>query len=230
MTHPSPQALMLFAAGLGTRMRPLTDDRPKPLIPVAGRALIDHALDQAPPGLPVVVNLHYRGAQIRDHLAGRTGTRFSDESDRLLETGGGLKRALPLLGADPVFVMNSDAVWTGPSPLTQLAAHWDSRQMDALLLLVPRAQATGHTGAGDFVADAQGRLTRGPGAVYTGAHITRTGPVADWPEDIFSLNRVWDQMAGRGRLFGLIHQGGWCDVGRPDSIPLAEALLRGADV
>lgn len=220
-----PKALMLFAAGLGTRMRPLTDDRPKPLVTVGGRALIDHALDQARGVARTVINLHYRADQMRAHLAGRAGIVFSDESARLLETGGGLKQALPHLGAEPVFVLNSDAVWTGANALDQLAAVWDPARMDALLLLVPRDRAVGHTGPGDFVIGPDGRLRRGPGLVYTGAQIIGTGRVADWPGDVFSLNPVWDQMAAEGRLFGTVHAGGWCDVGRPDCIPLAEAML-----
>ncbi|MCY1126632.1 nucleotidyltransferase family protein [Frigidibacter sp. RF13] len=225
-----PKSLMLFAAGLGTRMRPLTDDRPKPLIRVAGRTLLDHALGQVQGGERIVVNLHYRGEQIRQHLKGRQNITFSAETETLLETGGGLKAALPLLGTDPVYVMNSDAVWTGANPLDQLAAAWDGARMEALLLLVPKDRATGHTGNGDFLIGSDGRLTRGPGHVYTGAQIIRTGRIAAWPEARFSLNPVWDAMAAEGRLFGVVHKGGWCDVGRPDSISLAEDMLRGADV
>ncbi len=225
-----PRALMLFAAGFGTRMGALTADRPKPLIPVAGKALIDHALEQAAGAGRVVVNLHYRGDQIRAHLAGRPEIAFSAETDTILETGGGLKRALPLLAADPVFTMNSDAVWTGPRAMGQLAAAWDAPRMDALLLLVPRDRAVGHRGKGDFAIDDAGRLTRGADLVYTGAQIIRTRPFADWPGQVFSINPVWDAMAAQGRLFGLVHRGGWCDVGRPESIALAEAMLGQAGV
>lgn len=217
----TPRAVMIFAAGLGTRMGPLTRDRPKPLIPVAGRPLIDHALALAS-GLRRVVNLHYRGDMLRAHLEG-TGVLLSDESERLLETGGGLKRALPLLG-DPVFTLNSDAVWTGPNPLAALAAAWDGARMEALLMLLRPGAATGHAGAGDFTLSG-GRLSRGPGLVYSGAQIIRAAPVDAVPEDVFSLNRVWDGMIARGTLYGIVHDGGWCDVGRPDSIPLAETLL-----
>lgn len=224
----TPGAAMIFAAGLGTRMGHLTTDRPKPLIPVAGRPLIDHALDltAALPGLRVVVNLHYRAAQMGAHLAGR-GVIMADETAALLETGGGLHAALPLLQADNIVTLNSDAVWTGPNPLRTLAAAWDPARMDALLLLVPRERATGHGGAGDFVIAADGRITRGPGHVYTGAQVIAAGPVRAAGPGAYSLNRVWDAIAARGRLFGLLHPGGWCDVGRPESIPLAEALLRG---
>lgn len=223
----TPEALMLFAAGLGTRMRPLTDTRPKPLIRVAGRALIDHALDQAR-GVAlkrVVANAHYLADQVAAHLADRPGVALSREDDLLLDTGGGLRHALPLLGAGPAFAMNTDAVWTGPSALAQLAAAWDPARMDALLLLVPRAAARGHNGAGDFVPDPEGRLTRGPGDIYTGAQILRTERVAGVDEPVFSLNHVWDAIAAEGRLYGVLHGGLWCDVGRPESIALAEAML-----
>jgi MurNAc alpha-1-phosphate uridylyltransferase len=225
-----PQALMLFAAGLGTRMRPLTLDRPKPLIEVGGKALIDHALDLAEGTGRVVVNLHYLPDQVRSHLAGRRRIAFSDESETILETGGGLKRALPLLAADPVFTLNSDSVWAGPNPLDQLAAAWDPAAMDALLLLIPRERARGHAGAGDFHLGADGRVTRGPGLVYSGAQILSTWRAAATGDAVFSLNRIWDEMAAEGRLFGTVYDGKWCDVGRPESIALAEEMLGAADV
>jgi MurNAc alpha-1-phosphate uridylyltransferase len=221
---------MLFAAGFGTRMGALTAELPKPLIPVGGRALIDHALAQAGEVERIVVNLHYRPEMIRAHLSGRPGIAFSAETDTILETGGGLKNALPLLGRGPVYALNTDAVWTGEPALAQLAADWDAERMDGLLLLVPRDRATGHNGAGDFLMDADGRLARGPGLVYTGAQILRTEGLADISDPIFSLNRLWDRMVDRGRLFGVVHKGGWCDVGRPESIPLAEDMLRHAHV
>lgn len=222
-----PRALMLFAAGLGTRMGALTRDRPKPLITVGGTALIDHALAQIAGVDRVVVNLHYLPDQIRAHLAGRPDIRFSPETETILETGGGLRQALPLLGPGPVFTLNSDAVWTGPPAIAQLAAAWDPRRMDGLLLLVPRDRAQGHRGAGDFLMAGDGRLRRGPGLVYSGAQILTTGDLADIPDRVFSLNLVWDRMIARGRLYGLVHPGGWCDVGRPESLPLAEALAQG---
>lgn len=222
-----PGAAMIFAAGLGTRMGALTRTRPKPLVKVAGRALIDRTLDLVPGrGLRVCVNLHYLAPMLRAHLAGRD-ILFSDESTQLLETGGGLKAALPLLASDPVFTLNSDAVWTGPSPFQTLADAWDEARMEALLLLIPSGAATGHTGPGDFTLGVDGQLRRGGNHVYSGAQILRTGPVAAVTDDAFSLNRVWDGMLARGTLFGVTHPGGWCDVGRPESIPLAEALLEG---
>jgi MurNAc alpha-1-phosphate uridylyltransferase len=225
-----PDALMLFAAGFGRRMGALTADRPKPLIEVAGRPLIDHALDlAAAAGLRrIVVNLHYRGEMIAAHLRDRPGVTFSRETPDILDTGGGLRAALPLLGPGPVFTLNSDAVWTGANPLAALAAAWDPARMDALLMLLPAARATGHAGPGDFLRDGAGRLRRAvgaPGLVYLGAQIVDPAGLAAIDARVFSLNRLWDAAIARGRAFGLLHAGGWCDVGHPAGIALAEALL-----
>lgn len=221
-----PFPLMIFAAGLGTRMRPLTDMRPKPLIEVAGRTLLDRALDlgaQAGAG-PVIVNTHYLGAQIRRHLEGQDVT-ISSEAGALLDTGGGLRKALPLLGDGPVMTLNPDVIWSGPNPLTTLAQGWDDSRMDALLALVPLAQATARTGAGDFALDDAGRVTRKGDFVYGGAQIIRPDLLAQIPERAFSLNLLWDLLIAKGRVFGMVHPSGWCDVGYPQAIPLAEALL-----
>lgn len=220
---------LLFAAGKGTRMAPLTDDRPKPLINVAGRALIDHAL--ALLDVPCighrVVNAHYKSAMIHDHLAGRD-IAVSYEAD-LLETGGGLRHALPLLGAGPVVTLNTDAVWRGANPVPTLCNAWHAR-MEALLLLVDRSHVHGHTGPGDFARATDGRLTRGRDLIYTGLQLTRTDRLPGIPDPAFSLNIVWDQMIANGGLYGLVWDGHICDVGRPDSIPLAESLLDRTDV
>lgn len=221
--------LMLFAAGFGTRMGALTAERPKPLIPVAGRALIDHALAlaDAAKATPRVANLHYLGGQIAAHLADRD-VALSWERGVILETGGGLRAALPLLGSGPVMTLNTDAVWTGRNPLLQLTEAWDEARMDALLLLLPVSQARGHSATGDFLTDEAGRIARAKGAaglVYLGAQILQTELLATIPEPVFSLNRLWDRMIAQGRAYGLVHQGGWCDVGHPEGIAEAEALL-----
>lgn len=220
-------ALMIFAAGLGTRMRPLTDNLPKPLIEVAGQTLLDRALaiGRGAGVSRIVVNSHYLGNQIKAHLAGQD-IAISDESDLLLDTGGGLRKALPLLGDGPVMTLNPDVVWTGPNPLTALCDAWDER-MDALLMLVPVQRATARLGGGDFSMDAAGRITRRGDYVFAGAHMIRPGRLAGISDDVFSLNRVWDALISEGRAFGVVHPGGWCDVGRPDAIPLAEDLLNG---
>ena len=235
MRNPFP--LMLFAAGFGSRMGALTADRPKPLIQVAGKALIDHALAQADAAgiTRRVVNTHYRSAQLAAHLAGRD-VLLSHE-DPILETGGGLKAALPLLQNDAkvvppaVVTLNTDAVWTGANPLLELDAAWQGAQMDALLLLLPAAQARSQTGRSDFVMDTQGRIdwARGrEGYLYLGAHILNPAILNDCPEPAFSLLKPWDKLIAAGRAYGVVHQGDWCDVGHPEGIAEAEAMLRAA--
>lgn len=226
--------LMVFAAGFGTRMGALTAHQPKPMIPVAGRPLIDHALGLglAVGAGPMVVNTHYLADQIAHHLAGRPVV-LSHEAEEILETGGGLRQALPHLGQGPVMTLNSDAVWTGLNPLRQLLDQWDPAQMDALLLLLPADQARGYRGTGDFVLDAEGRISRAKGAhgmAYLGAQILRPEGLHRIPQRVFSLNLLWDEMIAKGRAFGMVHQGGWCDVGRPEGIAEAEALLGAKDV
>lgn len=222
---------MLFAAGFGTRMGALTVTRPKPLIPVAGKPLIDHALDLVTAhGVPrIVVNTHYLSGQVKAHLAGRN-LQISEEKPDILETGGGLRKALPFLGSGPVFTMNTDAVWSGPNPLAHLAAGWDPGRMDALLLCIPPDHAIGHAGGGDFVTDAAGRARRGPGAIYSGLQILKTDGLADIPDRAFSLNLLWNRMLEAGRLHAVTYPGRWCDVGTPEGIDLAESMLRTNDV
>lgn len=217
--------VLLFAAGLGTRMGALTQDRPKPLVMVAGKPLIDHALallDQPKLG-PIVVNVHYKADMMRDHLA-HSDILISDETGALLETGGGLRRAMPLLQNDQVLTLNTDAVWCGENPIANLLAAWQP-QMEALLLTVPRSNAIGHKGTGDFISDAYGRLSRGAGEIYTGAQIVRTDDLVNIAETSFSMNVLWDRIAARNGLYGLSYSGKWCDVGQPDSIGLAENML-----
>jgi len=225
------RALMIFAAGFGTRMGALTEAQPKPMIRVAGRPLIDHALEQAVAAGadPIVVNLHYLGDQLAAHLADRP-VLFSWEREKILETGGGLRKALPLLGPGPVATLNSDAAWTGDNAITQLEAAWDETTMDALLLIAPPERTVGHTAPPAFSRDERGRLSRhsitgGAGYVYTGAQIIKTDMLAGIPDEVFSMWRLWEPMMAARRMYGVIHQGGWCDVGQPESIALAEQLL-----
>jgi MurNAc alpha-1-phosphate uridylyltransferase len=220
--------LMVFAAGRGTRMAPLTDVTPKPLLVVGGQTLLDRALalGHDAGAAPVALNIHHLGGQIRDHIAGR-GIAISDESELLLETGGGLRKALPLLGPGPVITMNPDVVWIGGNPIHALLEAWDDARMDALLMLVPLAQTHGRQGGGDFSLGADNRLTRKGDLVYGGVQIIRPDRLAGIPEPVFSLNRLWDLMIAQGRAYGITHPGQWCDVGRPDCIPLAQALLDG---
>ena len=224
-----PYPLMVFAAGFGTRMGALTEARPKPLIPVAGRPLIDHALAVAKDAgvRHTVVNTHYRAAQMAEHLAGK-GVAISHEAGQILETGGGLKAALPLLGAGPVAILNSDGIWTGANPLSELSAAWDGNRMEALLLLLPLAETLAHGPKGDFRVAPDGRISRGKGGedhVYIGAQILHPARVAATPDTVFSLNRPWTEMIAAGTAFGIVHRGRWCDVGHPEGIAAAEALL-----
>ncbi len=222
---------MLFAAGFGTRMGALTADQPKPMIRVAGKPLIDHALDLVTAFGPkhIVANLHYKPEALIHHLQG-TGVTLSTEQPDILETGGGLRAALPFLGQGPVFTMNTDAVWQGPNPLDLLADLWDARQMDALLLCIPRNQALGHSGTGDFVIDVNNLARRGPGAVYSGLQIIKTDLLRDIPQPAFSLNLLWDMMLKHDRLYATNYPGKWCDVGSPQGITLAEDMLEYPDV
>ncbi|MEM1064338.1 MAG: nucleotidyltransferase family protein [Pseudomonadota bacterium] len=228
MRHAST-SLMIFAAGFGTRMGALTAEKPKPLITVGGKPLIDHALDVAEGAgcAPIAVNTHFRAAQMAAHLAGRSGVTVSHEAPDILDTGGGLKHALPHLPGDAIATLNSDAVWRGPNAVQALLANWDPARMDALLLCVPPERAHGRKGGGDFSISADGRLSRGGAAVYVGAQILRPDRVAAYPEQAFSLNAIWDLIAADGRLFGLVYPGHWCDVGHPEGLAEAEALLSG---
>ncbi|MDO5643037.1 MAG: nucleotidyltransferase family protein [Paracoccus sp. (in: a-proteobacteria)] len=217
--------LMIFAAGKGTRMAPLTDHLPKPLIRVAGRSLLDRAIDMgrdAGAGR-IVVNTHYLGQQIGDHLQGQDIATSAEET--LLETGGGLRKALPLLGDGAVMTLNPDTIWTGPNPLNALQMAWDGQRMDALLMLVARDRARGRIGPGDFSLDHTGRISRAGDFVYAGCQIIRPERLAEIKTDVFSLNLLWDMMIAEGRAYGITHSGNWCDLGRPETIPIAETML-----
>lgn len=211
-------------------MGDLTRDRPKSLVMVGGRPLIEHALALVDKNLigRCVVNTHYKGDMLRTHLTG-WDIQFSDESDQLLETGGGLRNALPLLQANPVCTLNTDAVWRGANPIASLLDAWKPN-MEALLLTVPKSRAIGHMGRGDFILDANGKMTRGEGEVYTGLQIIRTDDLANISETAFSMNVLWNRIAERGGLFGTSYSGLWCDVGQPESIALAENMLEKSDV
>lgn len=227
---------MVLAAGLGRRMRPITDTRPKPLVRVGGRALIDHALDRLrDAGIArAVVNVHYLGDQVIDHLSGRTGPAITISDEREipepLETGGGIRRALPLLG--PTFVVvNSDSLWTegATSNLPRMLAGWRPRDMDILLLLAAR-ESLGYEGSGDFEMAGDGRLARrAPGGtaplVYAGVAIMMRDLFADTPEGAFSLNVLFDRAIAAGRLYGARLDGEWLHVGTPEAIRDAEERL-----
>jgi MurNAc alpha-1-phosphate uridylyltransferase len=233
-----PEVAMVMAAGLGKRMRPLTATRPKPLIQVAGKTLLDHSLDRlrAAGVRKAVVNVHYLADSLEAHLKSRVkGIEIvvSNERDLLLETGGGLVKALPLIDADPFLVVNSDNLWVdGPiDSLRHLASGWDDDRMDALLLLVPLARANCHGGQGDFHVSPTGALRRKkPGTVapfvYTGIQIVSKRLFeGEMPRGPFSANLLWDRAIEAGRCFGAIHQGLWFDVGAPPNIRKTEEIL-----
>ncbi|APR53771.1 mannose-1-phosphate guanylyltransferase [Sphingomonas koreensis] len=233
-----PETAMVMAAGLGKRMRPLTATRPKPLIEVAGKPLIDHAFDRLrSAGVKrAVVNVHYLADALEAHVTHRVKdveVVVSDERKQLMETGGGLVQARELLGDQPFLCVNSDNLWIdGPiDAIRQLAAAWDDEKMDALLLLVPLARAHCHPGNGDFHIDAFGKITRrrAPGRlapfVYTGVQILSPRVIRDWPEGPFSTNLFWQRAIETGRAYGVVHQGLWFDVGSPPAIAATEAVL-----
>lgn len=233
-----PETAMVMAAGLGKRMRPLTATRPKPLIEVAGKPLIDHAMDRlrAAGVRKAVVNVHYLADAVEAHLKKRVSgidIVVSDERKQLLETGGGIVKALPEIDVDPFITVNADNLWIdGPvDALKLLASAWDDSKMDALLLLVPLARAHCHTGRGDFHMSATGKLSRRkPGGVapfvYIGIQMLSKRMFAgDMPEGAFSTNMLWDRAIAAGRCYGAVHQGLWFDIGRPENIKKAEEIV-----
>ena len=231
---------MIMAAGLGKRMRPLTATRPKPLIEVAGQSLLDHVLERLRVAgvRKAVVNVHYLADAVEAHLDTRPhglDIAISDERSLLLETGGGLVKAAPLIDADPFLAVNSDNLWIdGPADtLKLLASQWDDERMDALLLLVPLARAENHRGQGDFHMDRTGRLRRRERShvapfVFTGIQMLSKRLLRDAPEGPFSTNILWNRAIEDGRCFGAVHQGLWFDVGTPKSLGMTEAALENA--
>ncbi len=232
-----PDTAFVLAAGLGKRMRPLTAARPKPLVEVAGQSLIDHVLDRlrAAGVGKIVVNAHYLADALEAHLKARANDLdvvISDERKQLMETGGGLARALPMIDADPFLVVNSDNYWLdGPADtLHLLASLWRDEDMDALLLLVPQARAGNHGGQGDFHMKADGRLARRAKGrvapfVFTGVQMISKRLLRDAPDGPFSTNILWDRAIAEGRCFGAVHQGLWFDVGNPAAIKATERAL-----
>jgi N-acetyl-alpha-D-muramate 1-phosphate uridylyltransferase len=231
-----PQTAMVLAAGLGKRMRPITDTIPKPMVPVAGKPLLDWGLDHlAEAGVRnAVVNVHYLADQIEAHLSTRNGLAFhiSDEREALLESGGGIIKALPLLGADPFFLINSDTFWLdeGEANLVRLARRFDAKSMDILLMLAAHGQATGHGDKSDFNVGPDGRLARyaegaGTGYIYAGAAILHPRIFDGAEPDAHSLNREFNAAIAAGRLFGMPMHGRWITVGTPEAIAPAEAVV-----
>lgn len=234
LTMPTrPKTAMVLAAGLGTRMRPLTDHKPKPLVEVAGKPLLDHVLDRLKDvGVTkAVVNVHYLGDQIIDHVAARAQPKvlISDERDKALGTGGGVKKALPLLGNEPFFHMNADTMWIdGVQPnLDRLAEAFDPARMDILLLMAPTASSIGYDGSGDYTMMPDGTLRKRKENqvvpfVFAGVAILSPSIFKDAPEGDFSLTKLFDAAAEQERLYGLRLEGVWMHVGTPDAVHSAE--------
>ncbi len=233
---------MIMAAGKGTRMMPLTADRPKPLIEVGGVALLDHVLDhlrEAGVG-KVVINAHYLADMVDQHMSAKASdlkVAMSDERDLLRDTGGGLVHALPLIGDDPFLCVNADNWWTDTqdNAFSRLMQHWDDDRMDVLMLVIPLAQARNTQGIGDFDMDDGGRLSRrkdgAAGAyVWTGIQLLSKRLIIDPPAEVFSTNIFWDRAIAEGRCFGLKHEGLWFDVGYPAAIEATEAILTSHDI
>ncbi|MGH6888177.1 MAG: nucleotidyltransferase family protein [Rhizomicrobium sp.] len=227
---------MVLAAGLGTRMRPLTNDLPKPLVRVHGKPLIDHVIDRlAAAGVElVVVNVHHHAAQLTSHLAKRKDVqiRISEERDTILGTGGGILNVLPMFEGEPFFVHNADSIWVEgyARALPRMIARWDPDKMDALLLAASLVSAIGYDGPGDFVMEADGHLSRVPEQrlspfAYPGVQIVHPRLFAGSTPGAFSINPLWDQAIERGRLYGIRLDGVWMHVGTPDALARSEVYL-----
>jgi N-acetyl-alpha-D-muramate 1-phosphate uridylyltransferase len=236
LSHPSPQKAIVLAAGLGKRMLPITATMPKPLVKVGGRTLIDFALDRLhEAGIgTVVVNVHHFADMLEAHLRTRKMPHIvvSDERAEVLETGGGVKKALPLLSDAPFITFNSDSIWVeGAEPnLKRLVSAWDPDRMDILMLVAPLETSVGYEGRGDFGMDADGRLRRRTGDetvpfVYGGVAILKPELVDGTPEGPFSANLFYDKAIAKGRLYGLQLDGQWLHVGEPQAIKVAEERL-----
>ncbi len=235
---PAPlKNAMILAAGLGTRMRPITERTPKPLVKVNNRTLIDHAIDRLVEGgvTDITINLHYLGDQVERHLGRREtpNINFSWERDVLLDTGGGVQQALPQLGDEPFWVVNCDSLWlNGPTEMmTRALEQWDADKMDALLILHSTVDAYGYDGYGDFNAEQDGLLSRRPELeiapwLFTGIQIVQPKLIADIPDQIFSMNRIYDQAIERDRLYGMVHDGEWFHVGSPDGLSEVESFMK----
>lgn len=235
MSKPITRA-MILAAGLGTRMRPLTDDRPKPLVKVAGRALIDHAIDRlVTAGITtIVVNVHYHADMLKAHLAKRTNVKIiiSDETDAILGTGGGIARALPHFEGEPFFVHNSDTIWTEGygHAIDRLKARWNPDEMDVLLLMASLVTAMGYEGRGDFMMASDGRLSRVPEGrispfAYPGVYIVHPRLFDGAPKGTFPMMPLWEKAIAQGRLYGIRLDGVWMHVGTPEAVKEAEAFI-----
>jgi MurNAc alpha-1-phosphate uridylyltransferase len=231
-----PKKAMVLAAGLGLRLRPITNKTPKPLVKIAERTLLDHALDRlVAAGVErAVVNIHHLAGQVEQHLSNRKDLEIiiSSEADDLLETGGGVKKALEHLGDEPFYISNADVLWlNGPTPaLGRMAERWNDDEMDVLLMLHSTVEAYGYVGNGDFEAEPGGKLTRKRERevtpfLFTGVQIVHPSIFKDTPDGAFSLNVIYDKALEAERLFGVVHDGEWFHIGTPDGLAQAELYM-----
>lgn len=224
-----PKSAMIFAAGFGTRMGPLTKTTPKPLVPVLGKPMIGHSLDMLMDAgvSSIYVNTHYFAEQMEEHLSSYPSVTTIREEPDILETGGGLKNALPVINDNPVITLNCDAIWYGDNPISQLANAWRPDEMDGLLMLLERPKALGHKGSGDFYLTKDNRLERKDDRVdapfvYAGLQILKTELLTHIKQDCFSISLLWDEMLAANRLSGAVYDGEWVDVGHPEGVNIAE--------
>jgi MurNAc alpha-1-phosphate uridylyltransferase len=223
---------MILAAGLGKRMRPLTNTIPKPLVSVAGKSMLERTFEHIESaGIPkVVVNSHYLAPLINDFLKNNYPETLVSYEEVLLETGGGIKKALPLIGEEPFFTLNGDSIWTGANSLSAMKKMWMPEKMEALLLLIPRAKAYGYTGKGDFFMSEDGRLMRPKKDqeapyVYIGVQLTHPVLFEGAPEGSFSLNILWNKALQQDRLYGYVHQGEWFHISTPEDLSAFEPIV-----
>ena len=221
--------VLIFAAGFGTRMLPLTATKPKPLILVNGKALLDHSIDLAINGHVnhIFINTHYLSKQIEKHLETYKNVQIKFESPHILDTGGGLKAISPNLKKSPIFTSNVDCIWKGCNPFKILHQHWSAEKMDALLLLIPIKKSVGYSGRGDFKINDAGLVGRDTesGLVYSGIQIIKHEICLDNKKKIFSLNEIWDTLIKKEKLYGVLYNGVWADVGTSENIKLAEDII-----
>ncbi|MAV88749.1 MAG: mannose-1-phosphate guanylyltransferase [Rhodospirillaceae bacterium] len=234
---PKLETAMILAAGLGLRLRPITNKIPKPLVKVANRTLLDHTIDKllAIGVKTAIINIHYLGDQIRQHLSERTDLEiiFASEADTLLETGGGIKNVLEYFGNEPFLACNADVLWlNGPSPvLKRMQNSWHDEQMDGLLMLHSTVEAYGYTGNGDFELDSVGKLSRKlerelTPYLFTGVQILHPRIFKGTPSGAFSLNMIYDKLIKTDRLYGILNDGEWFHIGTPDGLDQAEKYMQ----
>ena len=220
---------VIFTAGFGTRMHPITKDIPKPLVRVGEKTLLDHTLELAKNGnvKHFYLNTHHLADQIEKHVEGKKNIKLNFETPRILETGGGLKAISPQLNTPIIFTSNVDSIWKGPNPYNVLRKHWNSIKMDCLILLIPLKNAIGYSKLGDFKKAKNGLIKRSnkSGLIYSGIQLIKHELTRKNKKTIFSLNETWDELIKEEKLYGTIYNGNWADVGSIDNLNKAKKLL-----